>query len=691
MTAFKQVVGKLQQANPQEALIGLEFVLRLDPDYAPALNLRQQLSSGAEEINLDEIVAHLNAPTTDAINNLLVEAVEEFNDRNFDAARAKVEQVLLDLPGHQEARQLLRQIDESTKDDIQVRKYLSQARAALAAGDSQEAANFVMMAQALDPHHSGIAETISEIELSAASPPHAAGDPADGPADAPSFNAEDSDAIDFSGAAAPSDVFSEPTPEELQMPDLAEIAGIEASFRSDDPPEVASEGEAARPESFYTDAADDVSDLFQEGPGAFEEAADSDDDDQSSRIRHLLARGGAAAAADDYAAAIDAWSRILLIEPTHEEAHDRIEHIRHAKEELDRRIEPMLADAQEALEGGDETLARSFIDRILVLAPNHFEASVLADRIGPAPSTAPTPEAAPEAAPEMPELEDELFKEEFAAPLDLSPEVEQSPAVLDEEWRSSKQQKARLPWQKWAAIGATGAVIIGLSLWAGSSLLPKKAPQESRAHLVNRVLIEAAEMAENGRIEEAIVHLEANSADDDSQVRIDKRLSEYRQRVAPRAPTAIPEGLAACRSLIEEGRWIAAYERVEDELKRHPNDPGLEGIRTQILETEPTAATIYRAAAAGDYRAVVAIARDLLELRPEDPEVADIYERSLFNAGISELRAFNLPESERFFAELRERQPQDEEVRRLLEFVNTYKSRPVDMQLQIFVSGIPLR
>ena len=44
-TAFKQVVGKLQQGNREEALIGLEFVLRLDPAYSPAKNLHQQLSS----------------------------------------------------------------------------------------------------------------------------------------------------------------------------------------------------------------------------------------------------------------------------------------------------------------------------------------------------------------------------------------------------------------------------------------------------------------------------------------------------------------------------------------------------------------------------------------------------------------------------------------------------------------------
>ena len=37
MTAFRQVVGKLQEGSREEALIGLEFVLRLDPAYAPGV------------------------------------------------------------------------------------------------------------------------------------------------------------------------------------------------------------------------------------------------------------------------------------------------------------------------------------------------------------------------------------------------------------------------------------------------------------------------------------------------------------------------------------------------------------------------------------------------------------------------------------------------------------------------------
>jgi tetratricopeptide (TPR) repeat protein len=689
MTAFKQVVGKLQQGNRQEALIGLEFVLRLDPQYAPALNLQQQLSTGAGEIDLNEVVAHLQAPTTDAIDGLLVEAVEDFNEHNFEAARAKVNQVLLDLPGHREARELLRQIEESTKGNSQVRQFLSQAKKALDAGDSQEAANFVMMAQALDPHHRGIAETIAEIEQGGVSLSQAGFAPAGEPGSAVSFDAGDDDAPDFSGAAATVDMFAEATFDAPAAPPVNAPAapGVAPPPRRAD----ASHNEAATPRSepYYETAAEDVSDLFQDGPAAYQgpSGGDADDGGTSGKIRALLARGGAAAAADDYAAAIDAWSRVLLIDPAHEEASDRIEHIRHAKEEVDRRIEPMLIDAQEALEDGNEALAKDFVDRILSLAPHHFEGSRLAERLG-------GPTSAPQATgggSDMPDLEDDLFSEEFVATPDFGSGVGRPSATLEGEWRTPKKPKRRLPWQWWVGIGAAGAALVVFSLWVASSLMPEEAPPEPRVNVVNRVLIEAAEMYNKGQIEEAIVHLEANSADDVFQVRIDNRLAEYRQKVATPVPTPIPEGLAACRSLLAEGRWMAAFRRVKEELRLHPNDPGLEEVKNQILEVEPEAANLYSAAAAGDHRAVVAIARDLLESRPEDSEVIDVYERALFNAGMTELRAFNLPESESFLAELAGRQPGDEEVQRVIEFVNTYKSRPADMQLEIFVGSIPLR
>jgi len=693
MTAFRQVVGKLQEGSREEALIGLEFVLRLDPAYAPASNLHAQLSSGADEINLDDIVSQLHAPTTDAINSLLVEAVEDFNNQDFAAAREKVEQVLLDLPGHQEARQLLREIDGATKGDTQVKNFLDQARAALQNGDSQEAANFVMMAQALDPHHRDIAATLAEIDAAGdVSLSEAGFSPLDGAHEDPGFEPPAGGPPDFSAAETASAMFAdvpEPAP-----PEEAPAADVHSDFSPadeasppvfNDPPEPPTAPHGKTEDPYYEETVSEVSDLFQEDHEPFDPAAgDIGTSDTDKKIRELLSRGGAAAAEDDYAAAIDAWSRVFLLDPDHEEAHDRIEHIRHAKEELERRVEPMLADALDAHESGDDATARDFVDRILELYPRHVEASRLADELT-------SSDGAAGSSAGMPELEDDLFNDDFSTTVDFGADVSQPSTSLEGEWRTPKKPKRRLGWQWWAIIGGVGVILIAFSLWIASSLMPEKAPPEKRIDVVNRVLVEAAELYNKGQIEEAIVLLEQNSQDDPFQSRLDKRINEYRKKVATPVPTPIPEGLAACRALLAEGRWMSAYERVKAELKLFPNDPGLEQVRLEILEIEPEAAVLYSAVAAGDFRAAIAICRDLMEKRPDDPEVPAFYERTLFNAGMAELRAFNLPQAEGYLAELAQRQPEDEEVQRVLEFVETYKSRPVDMQLEIFVGSIASR
>jgi len=435
-------------------------------------------------------------------------------------------------------------------------------------------------------------------------------------------------------------------------------------------------------EPYYEEAASEVSDLFQETPAAFEIGVGTAEiSGIQQKIRDLLSRGGAAAATDDYAAAIDAWSRVFLDDPDHEEAHDRIEHIRHAKEALERRIDPLLADARDAHDHGQDDTARDFVERILELSPQHVEARRLADDL----------EISGVSGAGMPELEDDLFNDDFTATADFGADVSQSTTTFGGEWRTPKKLKRRLPWQWWAAIAAVGGVVIVFSLWVASSLMPEKAPPENRIDVVNRVLIEAAELFNKGQVEEAIVLLEQNSKDDPFQVRLDKRLNEYRLKVATPVPTPVPEGLAACRALLADGRWMAAYQRVKAELKLFPNDPGLEKVRLEILEVEPEAAVLQGAVAEGDFRAAIAITRDMLEKRPDDAEAVDFYERTLFNAGLAELRAFNLPQSEGYLAELEKRQPDDVEVQRMLEFVETYKSRPVDMQLEIFVGSIASR
>jgi tetratricopeptide (TPR) repeat protein len=629
----------------------------------------------------------------------LVEAVELYDERDFDGAREKVEQVLLDLPGHEEARFLLSQIEEATKGESQVDQFLQQARNALEKGDSQEAANFVVMAQALDPHHKGIAETIALIEQGGDVSLEQAGFASEETAP-PMMEGTQAEPTGFEPATESSDLFSAPEHEAPEIgigdsPEFEESEPLEEAVPGPPPPHVSTPTAAdsdAEPEPLtgsepYYDDADAAEGLFETGPAMSSGEAEDveiDPGDTQAVIRDLLQKGGTAAAADDYVGAIDAWSRILLLDHTHEEARDRIEHIRHAKEEIDRRIEPMLTDARSSHVSGDLEMARDFVQRALEISPNHVEATRLLEDIqrGAHPDSAEAPIDS-----DMPELEDDLFSDEFEATADFGEAAGGRPRTVEGEWRTPVKPKKKIPWQWWALAGVAGLVLVGAAMWFGGFLAPK--PEgEARIEVVNRVLTEARALYNQKRIEEAILHLEQNSADDEFQMRIDKVLNEYRAAIATPVPTPIPEGLTACRDLLAEGRWLAAYERVTSELQAHPNDPGLEAVRQQILDVEPAVEELYSAWRSGDYQTVIEISKRLLEKYPDDPEISAAYDRYLFNAALAQLRARKLPEAESYLTKLQQRHPDDDEVQRILEFIETYKSRPVDMQLEIFVGSL---
>jgi tetratricopeptide (TPR) repeat protein len=482
--------------------------------------------------------------------------------------------------------------------------------------------------------------------------------------------------LDFDAAAEASDLFADAmvTSDTSTSDPATSDQAATSEFSTDE----------ALPESqtYYDHEEDDVSDLFETGPTTFDsdplgDVADLDGD--IAVIQNLLAKGGAAAAEDHYAAAIDAWSRILLIDHTHEEARDRIEHIRHAKEELDRRVEPMLSDAEAALTSGDTSLASDFVDRALSIYPKHVEATRLKEKI--------SRDAFPGIDTEMPDLEDDLFTDAFSAPSDFDAVVDRDAKGAKSEWRTPERTKRRFGWQGWTLVGVVGVSIVVGALWLGGVFVPEdRAPQ--RMEVVSRVLAEAEELFNNKQVQEAILFLEQNSADDEFQVRIDARLKKYRAAVATPVPTPIPDGLVVSREYLEQGRWLAAYERCMSELAVHPKDPGLEAVRAAVLELEPQAANLHRAIENDDHAVAISLTKDLMEKWPVDQDLATLYHRSLFNAAVAELRAINLARAESYLKEFDSVKPNDPEVRRILAFIETYKNRPRDMQLQIFVGNI---
>ncbi len=71
--------------------------------------------------------------------------------------------------------------------------------------------------------------------------------------------------------------------------------------------------------------------------------------------------------------------------------------------------------------------------------------------------------------------------------------------------------------------------------------------------------------------------------------------------------------------------------------------------------------------------------------------IVAIHDRSLFNAALSALRSYNLAGARNHLQRLGQRQPQDTDVIRILDFISSYMNRPVDMQLEIFVGSLENR
>lgn len=107
----------------------------------------------------------------------------------------------------------------------------------------------------------------------------------------------------------------------------------------------------------------------------------SGDEESDQRIQELLQDGQQSFDREDYQGAIDSWSRIFLIDIDHTEASTRIEEARRLKNEQERRVEEVYHEAVKAAESGRETEAREGFQRVLALSPGYAAALEQLDRL----------------------------------------------------------------------------------------------------------------------------------------------------------------------------------------------------------------------------------------------------------------------------------------------------------------------
>ena len=742
MTAFKQVLTNLQAGQREEAMIGLEFVLRLDPKFTPAANLNRQLAGSPDEIDLGDIIAQLQAPTTDAINGLLIEAVDDFNSREFLGAKDKVAKVLIDLPGHQEARDLRDQIETALKIESQVGQFLIQAREALANGDPQEAANFVMMAQALDPHHTGIASTLKEIDdTGGLALSHDAPQPSPIGADPnspPTRQATTGETLRPQAhvevpapAAAPSPFSDQPeTADEedafaVEFDTQDPFAGLIESTPEQPPAESTPEFGAGGGDDVSFPPIDDTADLFtaphttadvgDPAASAVQAGSDADDLDSvvvntmdeetiASSIQELIDKGQTALDSGDQPLAISIWSRVFLIRPTHPEAGHLIEKAKKVLATSEAEVESLLAKAQDAFGEGEHDAARLLINKALARRPNHLEVNVFKEELDREQGVSSTTPVTP-TVPNLPELDDDLFGDaaddapegssasDVAADRDsLNDDLFRDDGAMGDfdafqELSLIDRLRSRPPLRM-ISLAGVALVVILVGVWLGGKMITTEPEDDDTAAAVSEVLVEADRLFKQNKGEEALHLLREFPAAGLSQQRIEMRIAKYEESLAPPTPTPIPEHAVRAEGLLEQGLWWSAYRASGEGLINNPDDPGLAEIRRLIIDNEPEAPVLDNALKTRNYRAAVSITEDLLVQYHEQGDLRVVLERSLFNAALAESRAYNLTGAENYLLRLLEIKPEDKEAARFLEFVQKYKVRAADMRLEIFIRSM---
>lgn len=677
LSTFDQTLELAQEGNRQEALLGCDFVLRMDPQFQPAHLLQDRLRSTAGAVRVDDlrgggpaVAAATDDPFAD-LDGLSLDLPDLLPDSGSGSLRGDL-QTLLDQRRFQELmtraqreqaavmadpelQRLVGLAQERMEAEPYLQKFLGGARQALQAGDAAEAARLLDKARALDPAHPGIAE------------------------------------LDRARAAAPA--ASPPKPQTAQMAPVFEF-----------------------PSPVQAPAAP--------SPLAFG-GADSDSD---RRIRELLDEGQAAFDAGDPQGAIDAWSRIFLIDIDHQEASRRIEMARKMKAETERQVEEIFHDGVARMEAGDVYAARKAFERVLEIQPGYFAAREYLQQLdnravpagkGIAPrEAAPAPAAAPPAA-------------RRAAPQDLKEEILVPPEPPGQEKAAPERKPARKAAARdggrarrlFLIVGGAVLVLALAGVWFflqnREKLFPNSQETEAPAAASSAKsdpVDRAERLHKTGRTAIALSQLKRIPQSDPHYARAQKLIAEWSGGAAPAATapgatapgsapgTAVPPAaatpeLATRRSSLLEAAHQAfsgqSYVRAFSALQQANAIARLDGADAQLLaETQRKLEPLTKQLAGFRDHEWEVIIPDLWRMHESDPANRDVTQMivdSYYNLAVRDLQRADAQKAAEKLQEALNLQPNDETLKRHMVFAQTYQERQKDLLYQIYVKYLQYR
>lgn len=701
---FEQTLRLAAEGSRQEALLGCDFVLRMDPHFEPARQLQERLRNSSGPVRVDDLLA---AP---AAGDLRSRFQALLDGRQFQELMTLAQLNQAAVGADAELMRIATEAQERMEAAPYVDKFLNAAREAARQGNREELARAIEKVRALDPSHPAIAE------LTGASVAPAA------PAARPAIPAITMPVLDpFAADAFPAgDAGFDLSLEEPSFGASLDTSGFgtELPELTFDEPGLGFDEPAAAPS--FTDpelisAADFQTDML----------SSSGDSETDRRIKQLLDEGQAAYQRDDVQGAIDAWSRIFLIDIDHQEAARRIEQARKVKAESERQAEEVFHEGVAKIEAGDLEGAKQTFHRVLEIQPSYFAAREYLQQLeaGQVPTTRPAPRHEPQPAlPTPSDLDLETATGELKEEILIPPD----PSELAAAERQKPRPKAGPVREKKArkTFALVGSAVLVLALAGGAfvylnkdRLFPNSQTEEPGAGQASGQdpIARALDLHKGGKTQIAVAQLRRLPPDDPAYSKAQELLSQWDTSPgsapaipgagggpaapdgtapAPAAPVIPPERLTlltSARDAYQGGSYLEAVEHYEVAAQKGHLDPSdAEMLASAKRQVEPLASQINLVA---QHEWEVAL-RDLWRLHEANPanrDVTRLMVDSYYNLALRDLQRMDTKQALENFREALGLQPGDPDLKRQIAFTETYQSRPKDMLYRIYVKHLPLR
>jgi tetratricopeptide (TPR) repeat protein len=734
---FRHTLDVAGRGDLEEARLGCDFILRLDPLFSPAQLLSDRLRAAIGPVPVGDLLSRLDGNGAGPADELSLEALPElpFEDdfgaatrpgvvgdggqlraeladllarRNFEALMARAQASHVAIAADPELQRLMGEAQERMEAAPYVDRFLDKARAALAAGRADEARAAVDKARALDETHPAVQALVAQLSAPAAAPRPAAAPPPLAAAPAPQAFAAprpspmgppSASDTSFADLDSESPLAFDPAASSFDSPSAFEPAGFEPAadlgneLPLDLPPlDLPDLDSGSAGELSFDELAADL-------PSATPAATAASDADP--RIAELLDEGQALYGRGEMQGAIDAWSRIFLIDIDHQEAARRIDMARNAKAEQERRVEESYHDALARVQAGDLDAARTALQGVLALHPNHTGAREVLDKLDRGQlDDLPRPPAAGGADPfaALGEGADEELKEEILVP----PEPGSAPARA-----AAAPARVEAPASRRKLLLGAAAVLVALlaagwllrDRWAGlfpNSEEPVVAEQRPEQTPITR----ATELAREGKRAMAIAQLKRvpppSPYYEEAQALITQWEAEEAASQNPGGPGADAverhrQLLALARQAAAERRFLRVTPLLDEAAAIAPLPAEDEALREEAatqLAPLREAITLLRSE---EYERSLRQLWVVVEADSGNRDARDLLTGAYYNLAVLSLQQGKPNEALTHLREAGGLGGDDTEVKRLAQFAQTYDEREPDLLYRIYTKYLTPR